>query len=180
MTVRFANFCGVYSTPFVTFGSFISFPRCSLATFYKLSRAIENHHVFQSSGRKPQRPAFTHLAVFLHHFGAPNRNHLGTARECHVAAGSVYLYVDRVITAISTLRNQYVAWPRKSDERLHEVKSSFQEMGFPGCVGLIDGCLMELAFVPKEDPMIYYCRKKFYGVNCQLALLRCVSTLPHP
>ena len=81
-----------------------------------------------------------------------------------MAAGSVYLYIDRVVTAITSLRNQFVVWPMRSDERLQEVETSFRELGFPGCIGLVDGCLMQLAFIPKEDPMIYYCRKKFYGV----------------
>jgi len=142
-------------------------PRCSLPSFYALARAIENHPVFLSTGQKPQRPAFVQLGVFLHHFGAPNRHHLDTARECHVAAGSVYLYIGRVITAISSLRNQCVSWPTQSNERLQEVKLSFHELGFSDCIGLVDGCLMQLAFIPKEDPMIYYCRKKFYGINVQ-------------
>jgi hypothetical protein len=119
--------------------------------------------VFQSTGHKPQRPAWHQLAVFLRHYGNVNQHHINTARDCGVSQGSVFLYIDRVITALRSLGRKRVCWP-EGDAR-DEIKAAYADTGFPGCLGAIDGSLIQLAFIPEENPIVYYCRKKFYGVR---------------
>lgn len=114
-------------------------------------------------GRKPQRPVWHQLAVFLRHFGNVSQHHINTARDCGVSQGSVYLYIDRVITALQSLGSKCVRWP-DGDTR-EDVKMAYADVGFPGCLGAIDGSLIRLATVPEENPIVYYCRKKFYGVR---------------
>ena len=145
---------------------------CSCDSFLQLERLIRNHHVFQSTGWKPQRAPWHQLAIFLHHFGqGPDSNHISTARECGVGAGSVYLYVNRVIIALKSLGPRYIQWP--TGEHLEEMKGAYHDLGFPNCIGSIDGSLIHLANTPEENPIVYYTRKGFYGVSW----LSCLNTV---
>lgn len=64
---------------------------------------------------------------------------------------------------LQSLGPKCMCWP-KGDVR-EEVKAAYADVGFPGCLGAIDGSLIRLAYIPEENPIIYYCRKKFYGVQ---------------
>lgn len=80
-----------------------------------------------------------------------------------MGAGSVYLYIGRVITALRSLGGRYVQWPR--GDRLRETKELYCDLGFPNCIGSIDGSLLHLANTPEENSITYYTRKGFYGVS---------------
>jgi hypothetical protein len=80
-----------------------------------------------------------------------------------VAAGSVYLYIDRVIIALKSLGKRFVQWP--TGEQLRTTKDAYRELGFPNCIGSIDGSLIHLATTPEENSITYYTCKGFYGVS---------------
>lgn len=106
---------------------------------------------------------YVQLAVFLRHYAHKDEHHLNTARECNVAAGTVFLYVDRVTRAIQSHRGHFV---RMGDNtRRNEVCAAFNELGFEHAMGAADGSLIRLSQVPVKDGMYYYCRKKFYAVR---------------
>ena len=113
--------------------------------------------MFRSTGRKPQRPVWHQLAVFLQHYGNVNQHNINTARDCGVGQGSVFLYIDQVITALRLLGPKRVCWP-KGDVR-EEVKTAYADVGFPGCLSVIDRSLIWLAYIPEENPIVYFAER---------------------
>ena len=61
------------------------------------------------------------------------------------------------------LRSRFISWP--NHERRAQLKAKFEEEGFPGCIGIVDGSLIRLENKPREFPDAYYSRKKYYAVN---------------
>ncbi|CAG8780545.1 2903_t:CDS:1, partial [Gigaspora rosea] len=54
-----------------------------------------------------------------------------------IAESTVYLFMDRVITTIRTLKSQYVQWPFRNYKK--EIHSEFQEIqGFLLVIGAIN------------------------------------------
>ena len=145
------------------FNDHLSFCSCSRSSFYRLCALIGPNPLFTSTGRKPQRDIKFQLATYLHHHGGMNCNHLDTIWECGVSMGSYFNYIDRVTLAIHQLRSDYVQWPQ--DERQQKIWQEFGGKGFPGAIGVADGCMMRLAEAPQRDMIAYYTRKKCYRVS---------------
>jgi hypothetical protein len=108
-------------------------------------------------------------------------HHLNAARECNIGAGTVFLYVDRVIEALRSLAHIFVQWPNRARQK--EIRGTFSKFGFPGAIGAIDGSLIQLADKPPKDAIYYYTRKKYYAVRggssvfcCNLLMRRNRST----
>ena len=134
-------------------------------SFGRLVHLIEDDEIFASSGRRPQRPAWYQLAVFLLRFGLGPVER--TAEESSIAEGTVHLYCSRVVKAFRRVRPKYLSWPNR--ERKAEIKSRTAAEGFPGCIGMLDGSLIRLASKPLKDGEIYLCRKKYYAVSVILS-----------
>ena len=54
-----------------------------------------------------------------------------------------------------------------TDHRMNAIKAPFDEGGFPGVVGLIDGTHISIR-APMEEPEAYINRKKFHSINVQV------------
>lgn len=54
-----------------------------------------------------------------------------------------------------------------TDHRMNAIKAAFDEGGFPGVVGLIDGTHISIR-APMEEPEAYINRKKFHSINVQV------------
>lgn len=132
--------------------------------FWSLVELIKDDRVFQSTGKRPQRPAAHQLATFLVRFG--NVTAMKGAGATSISEGAVYLYCRRVRKAIRRLRGRFVAWP-EADAR-QRASSDFEDVGFPGCLGIIDGSLIPLAERPLKHGSSYYCRKGYYAVSMQM------------
>jgi hypothetical protein len=75
------------------------------------------------------------------------------------------LFKDRVVLAIRSMREQYIAWPN-ADERKSIAKRFQDKYRFPKCIGIIDGTLTPLAFPPStEDAADYHGRKTGHGLS---------------
>jgi hypothetical protein len=70
--------------------------------------------------------------------------------------------------AILSLKNLLLEWP--TAEARQETKAHYGNVGFEGCVGLIDGSLVVLSTCPEKDGPDYYSRKGYY---CIATLLVC-------
>ena len=58
-----------------------------------------------------------------------------------------------------------IKWP--SDDEKEIIASTYEESkGFPGVIGMIDGCHIPIK-QPKENGAVYYNRKDFYSVILQ-------------
>jgi hypothetical protein len=139
--------------------------RCRYSSYIAVCRLLGENSIFISTGRRPQIPVHMQVALFLRHCSRTNAHHLDGAREIGVGSGTTYLCLDRVSSALRDLRHEYIRWPTGS--RRIDIKAAFQDVGFPGAIGAVDGMLVQLAQTPPKDGMYYYCRKKFYGVNVQ-------------
>lgn len=54
-----------------------------------------------------------------------------------------------------------------ADQKMRESMATFEEGGFPGVVGLIDGTHVRIR-APMEEPDAYINRKKFHSINVQV------------
>ena len=144
--------------------------RMSCEHFLKLCALVSNDEVFHNDSNHPQRPVEEQMMVTLKRLGCfGNGASVGMlATFFRLGEGTVELYTNRCIMAIVDLKERYVNWPTK-EERL-EIEAEFDEVGFGGCVGVIDGTLMILQNRPEKDGSDYYNRKGSYGIS---ALLIC-------
>ncbi|OCB86821.1 hypothetical protein A7U60_g5994 [Sanghuangporus baumii] len=142
---------------------FKAYFRVDRTSFTRLNDLIKNHDVFISTGKRPQRPSWYQLAVFLLRYGLTHTEK--AAEEASIAEGTVYLYCMRVAHAFRHIRPQFLTWPDIA--RRAVLKARMGEDGFPGCIGMIDGTLIPLAIKPVKDGELYFCRKKFYAVILQ-------------
>ncbi|KAL3695679.1 hypothetical protein R1sor_009755 [Riccia sorocarpa] len=75
-------------------------------------------------------------------------------------------YTNRVMTELESAMGHEIAW---SDRQERAVNSAhFAELGFPGCIGLVDGTLVKLFQRPRDDGETYFDRKSNYSMNVQV------------
>jgi len=81
-----------------------------------------------------------------------------------VGYGTIYECIDRVITALSSLRKQFIYWPEGNEQK--EISSRIQDRhGFPNCIGIIDGTLFPLHDKPITNGEDYFSRKSIYAIH---------------
>ena len=89
-----------------------------------------------------------------------------TRSSLFVGYGTHYLFLERAVKAICSLREKVVYWP-DADERKAISSRMASEYGFPNCVGMGDGTLFPLAFAPAtRDAADYSGRKYGYSITC--------------
>jgi hypothetical protein len=79
--------------------------------------------------------------------------------------GSFELYKDRVITAIRSLRGQFIRWPDAAERNMiaHRIKKEYK---FKNCLGFVDGTLFSFFNQPStNDSSDYHGRKTGYGLT---------------
>ena len=83
--------------------------------------------------------------------------------------GTFFDYRRRCVTAIiDCLYKKTVVWPDEN-ERKEIAKRMHEGFGFPGCVGVVDGTLFNLAFCPQtEDFSDYHGRKGKFTMTCMV------------
>ncbi|KAA1125554.1 hypothetical protein PGTUg99_019016 [Puccinia graminis f. sp. tritici] len=130
---------------------FKQFFRMTRASFLKLCAQVEDNPIFHNNSNHPQRPVIEQMMVTLNRLGCyGNGVAIGMLATCYrIGDGTVELYTNRCILAILSLRSQLLTWPEPAARE--EIKSEFEEVGFDGCVGLIDGTLVILSTCPEKD-----------------------------
>ncbi|KAL7412725.1 hypothetical protein BDY24DRAFT_341496 [Mrakia frigida] len=157
-----------FSTVFPLFSS----PRVDPHIFESLCHLLRDHPKFKRKTgpdgkflpRRPPASIEKQLSVFL--IFAAAHTHLDTSETAATGEGSTYNYVNNVVGALLSLKEQHIRMPVTLEER-KKVSDGF---GWPGALGAIDGVLFPLKEQPGEDGIYYYCRKKFYGVSLSLLL----------
>ncbi|PPQ80935.1 hypothetical protein CVT24_012866 [Panaeolus cyanescens] len=135
-------------------------------TFDELVARLNQDPIFHVPGRKPQRHVKYQLACFLIRYGLRGSDTLDVARKLSIGHGTVFIYCSRVSRALRRLGRQVLSFPSK--ERQDEIAVEIQaKTGLPGCIGSVDGSLIELTEEPIVNGHVYYTRKKFYGINIQ-------------
>jgi hypothetical protein len=77
--------------------------------------------------------------------------------------------VRRVANALIEIAPTFIKWP--TNNYMMHVKNSFNAMGFPNTIGIIDGTYIPIP-LPKEEGMAYICRKNFAAVILQVNYLK--------
>lgn len=156
--------------PWLNEDEFLEKYRMHRSSFKKLLEKIQDHAVFQNSSYKPQAPVSHQLLLFLHYLGrsgsgASNpqlRQLFGTGR------GTADLYKRRVITAISSLRDEAIKWP-DHEERKEIALRIFHKYQWINCIAIADGTLLPLTYEPQsEDAPDYHGRKFQYSLSTMI------------
>lgn len=137
------------------------FARVDRKNFWYLHDCIKRNPVFVSRSLRPQRPPWYQLAAFLIRYGCDPA--IKTAETACMSEGSVYNYCTRVAQAFRDIRHEHLSWP--GPQRRTFLKSEMAEYGFLGCIGIVDGTLIELMQKPRRHGEVYFCRKKYYAVS---------------
>lgn len=58
-----------------------------------------------------------------------------------------------------------IKWP--SGEYRQQVENGFNETGFPGTIGVVDGCYIKIP-LPQKNDLAYICRKNFPSLILQI------------
>ncbi|KAL3689388.1 hypothetical protein R1sor_015697 [Riccia sorocarpa] len=72
-------------------------------------------------------------------------------------------YTNRVMTALESAMGHEIAWPDRQERAVNSAH--FAGLGFPGCIGLVDGTLVKLSQRPRDDGETYFDRKSNYSMN---------------
>ncbi|KAL3691343.1 hypothetical protein R1sor_004994 [Riccia sorocarpa] len=137
-------------------------------TFRILLSRLQSHPIFHNESNHSQTPVEIQLAVGLDRMGHEG-NGACIARSMElwgVSHGTLVNFTKRVMTAIEDLLAGELKWPSPRERQV--ISEAFAEKGFPGCIGLIDGTLVELIQRPRFDGETYYDRKANYSVNAQV------------
>ena len=142
-------------------------------TFERLVERLETLDIFESTGRKPQRPVRYQLGCFLIRFGMRGSDTLTTAQMMGIGHGTVHLYCDRVTWALRHFGLQWVQWTQRGGTRAWVHART----GLTHCVGLLDGTLIQLTAPPRGSGSTFFCRKKFPAVSVLFWGNDCCQTL---
>lgn len=136
----------------------------SPATFWAVVKLLEPNPIFRSRGSKPQRPVKHQFACFLLRFGREASRTFEPVTQMAISEGSVINYCRRVTRALRELGLHCIAWP--NEERKQEISKAVEKRShIPGCIGIIDGSLIQLAQKPSEQGDHYICRKGWPAVR---------------
>ncbi|KAK3721273.1 hypothetical protein QZH41_011157, partial [Actinostola sp. cb2023] len=81
-----------------------------------------------------------------------------------ITMSSVARVLHRGAQALVDLYLAYIKWP--NDRRMDAIQQVFEDGGFPGVVGVIDGTHIAIR-APSEKPDTYINRKKFHSIQVQ-------------
>ncbi|VEN36207.1 unnamed protein product [Callosobruchus maculatus] len=73
-----------------------------------------------------------------------------------VATSTLHHIINTITKCLSNLSPSYIVWPSVEEGRI--IASQFEELEFPGAIGVIDGTHIKLDR-PSEDPDSYLNRK---------------------
>ena len=160
----------VASQPHLNSAEFRIKYRMTRENFKKLLQLIKNHPVFRTEnapGRgRTQAPVERQLMCLLAFLGRSGGSGSTTRSMFSTGYGTHYLFNDRVVEAICSLRKSVVCWPDE-EERKEIADRMLRKYGFPHCVGMGDGTLFPLAFAPSTaDAPDYSGRKHRYSLTC--------------
>lgn len=143
--------------------------RMNKDTYTYILTIIQNHEVFSNQSYNKQQPVWVQLLVALERFGFDgNSSSIGKiARGLGLGNGTVILYTNRVIEALFSVHDQFIKWPGKRQKK--RTSEYFEEHhNLKGCIGIVDGTLVNLCEKPQVDPETYWSRKQKYSMNVQI------------
>ncbi|VEN39589.1 unnamed protein product [Callosobruchus maculatus] len=96
------------------------------------------------------------MLAFLWYASNEAVSYRDVADRFDVATSTLHHIINTVTKFLSNLSPSYIVWPSVEEGRI--IASQFEELGFPGAIGAIDGTHIKLDR-PSEDPDSYLNRK---------------------
>lgn len=160
--------------PHLSDAAFRSCFRTTKEGFKSLMDLLQGHNIFYNKSTYPQAHPGWQLAVALMRIGTYGNGASAVRVEgtLFLGQGTVTLYTNRVITAILSKRNQWLAWPDAARRR--EMREVLAPEGFPGCVGFVDGTTIPLAQKPAADGETYHDRHERHVESLEFLFVVCV------
>jgi hypothetical protein len=147
---------------------FVSFFRMSRSAFLTLQLEIQHDPIFQNNSPNSQAHPALQLACALFQFGQLGNSTVRVAEQLEIGEGTTRVYLYRSMVALLRLIPKYLVWPEKHSKSYRDMRRGIkQSTGFPGCVGFIDGCDINLLHAPSFHGETYLNRKKNYAINLQ-------------
>lgn len=144
--------------------------RMERAQFWKLVEMIKDHSAFEKSANgRNQAPVEHQLLALLFYLG--NEGLTGKIQRFALKCsyGTAFKYCKRCVAAIiDTLYKSTVKWPDELERKRISARMK-QDFEFPGCVGVLDGTLFNLAFTSSTEVFAdYHGRKGKYTMTCMI------------
>ena len=130
-------------------------------TLDAVTNLIEEDPVFQRGQQgSPQLPVKHQLMIFMHFIGREGETNANQRSVFHVSQGRCQKARERVILALTNMREEYIYWP-DVNERKRISRRIEEKYHLPNCVGMMDGTLLELGITPRCDDKADYSGRKF-------------------
>src|SRR3954469_120106 len=142
--------------------------RMTKESFQKIVELIKDHPIFHNNSFIEQTPVKLQLACALKHLGKNgNGASMGSLKRLYgIGYGTVSRFTDRVIKVLNDLAKDIIHWP--SQEERAQIRDDLAPLGFPGCIGFIDGTTLPLSQRPGRCGEAYFDRKHRYSINAQV------------
>lgn len=100
--------------------------------------------------------------IYLWYIGHQTTSFRDVADRFNITKSSLERIIKTISVFLSNLAPSVVTWPN-ADEKL-QIAAHFNENGFPGVIGAIDGSHIEID-KPDDDPESYINRKGYYSIQ---------------
>ena len=105
--------------------------RVTRKSFRDIYNVIKDHPVFARRKYKPAKPAWHQLLVYLYRVGREGDSGCTTMISTffRISYGSVQNYVDNVVTALQSLKPQYLRWHTNEEKQEMRVRCGVAYVG---------------------------------------------------
>ena len=134
--------------------------RCSRDALQWITEQIEDHPVFNNARGRKQAPVKEQLMLLLHFLGEESVSNRSQRAVYWKSTGHCDKARERCVEAIRSLREKYVRWPGEQERKDIAIRI-MQKYQIPNVVGIIDGTLLQLAFMPEADDKADYSGRKY-------------------
>ena len=120
-------------------------------SFKALVSILEHSPHFANNSACPQTPVAIQALVAVNRLGKYGNaaSHIDVAASFAISEGSAFNFTRRVVNALYDLRQRYITWPDE-EGRKRESRWNGRRQGFKGCVGMVDGCEVNLFEKPGQ------------------------------
>ena len=154
--------------PWMTEDEFKQKYRVTRENLDKIYEKIKDHEVFKNKRGPKQMHPKHQLMVLLNYLGTEGSgaNNYRQKSYFRIGRGSTNNARKRARKAILSLSDDYVKWPNEEErKKISDVYKN--KFNLPNCVGVIDGTLFPLVFMPQtKDASDYHGRKFQWSLTC--------------
>ena len=126
---------------------------------------------FSNNRNHPYSPK-DQVAIALMHLAGGHFQRINGLAAGGLSQNGSRVICMRVVEALVKKRGDWLFFPSVGEQRA-TAKRLHKRFGLKGFIGGVDGCHMRWqkqirGLRPNVDPQVFWCRKNFYSINCQL------------